>query len=85
MIELKNILYPTDFSEYSKHAEPYVIQFAKQFDATVQLLHVISLPHYAYFSEAAIPTVTIENEMREWVEQKMEAIKETIEGASTEG
>jgi len=40
MIELKKILYPTDFSDYASHALSYVLELAKKFDAEVLIIHV---------------------------------------------
>lgn len=56
MINIKNILVPTDCSEVSQHALEYAIRFAKQFDASLTLLMVtVSEPltilnDYGYFS-----------------------------------
>lgn len=41
MIELKRILLPTDFSEYSTAARKYACAFADQFHAELHVLHVI--------------------------------------------
>lgn len=41
MIELKRILVPTDFSEYSQQAMTYACAFAEQFDADLHVLHVL--------------------------------------------
>ena len=38
---LKTILVPVDFSNCSKKALQYAVPFAKQFDATIVLLHVV--------------------------------------------
>lgn len=43
MINLKRILYPTDFSEYSAEAGKYACAFAEQFDAELHLLHVLEI------------------------------------------
>ena len=42
MINIKRILHPTDFSNYSKHALKLACVFAEQFDAELHLLHVIN-------------------------------------------
>ena len=79
MIEMKKILYPTDFSEYAKNALPYVVEMAKQFNAKVCLVHVIATPqYYPYFSEAAIPTVAVQTEMHGWAEQRLKQIADEI-------
>ena len=41
MIQLKRILLPTDFSEYSAAARQYACAFADQFRAELHVLHVI--------------------------------------------
>jgi nucleotide-binding universal stress UspA family protein len=40
MIKLKNILVPTDFSEYSKYALNYAIAFAQNFKARIILTYI---------------------------------------------
>lgn len=40
-IQIKRILCPTDFSEPSEHALKYGVSFARQYGATIYLLHVI--------------------------------------------
>ena len=39
MISIKKILVPTDFSEHSKLALPYAIDFARTFGAELHILH----------------------------------------------
>jgi nucleotide-binding universal stress UspA family protein len=41
MIKVKKILYPTDFSEPSKLALDYAVEYAKQFNASLEILHVM--------------------------------------------
>ena len=41
MIDLKRILAPTDFSEYSKPALEYACGFAEQFGSELHLVHVL--------------------------------------------
>jgi nucleotide-binding universal stress UspA family protein len=43
MIELKRILLPTDFSDYSAAATTYACALAEQFDAELHLLHVLEV------------------------------------------
>ncbi|NKB38765.1 MAG: universal stress protein [Gammaproteobacteria bacterium] len=47
MINLKRILWPTDFSETSDAAQTYACNLAKQFDAELHIVHVIIDPAYA--------------------------------------
>ena len=47
MINLKRILWPTDYSETSEAAQTYACALAKQFDAELHIVHVIIEPAYA--------------------------------------
>jgi hypothetical protein len=44
MIEIKKILFPTDFSEYSNHALKYAVALAESFTAKLVVLHVCEHP-----------------------------------------
>jgi nucleotide-binding universal stress UspA family protein len=50
MLNLKNILYPTDFSEYSLVALPYAVSFMQQNDAKLYCLHIVEMPHEEYLT-----------------------------------
>lgn len=73
MISIKKILVPTDFSETSRYAMQYAIEFAKSFNAELELVHVI-------FDESQIvafylPQVTFQNldqELEESAKKQME-------------
>jgi nucleotide-binding universal stress UspA family protein len=41
MIQLKQILLPTDFSEYSGEAKKYACALVEKFDAELHVLHVV--------------------------------------------
>ena len=41
MEQIKKILVPIDFSDYSKNALKYAVQFAKQFNAKIYLVYVV--------------------------------------------
>ncbi len=41
MIKIKRILFPTDFSDFSKHALKYAKAFAREFEAKLYVLHVM--------------------------------------------
>ncbi len=43
MPEIKKILFPTDFSEFSNHALPYALRMAKIFDAEIVMLHAVTV------------------------------------------
>jgi nucleotide-binding universal stress UspA family protein len=42
MLHLRHILAPTDFSNHSNHAIRYAAELARQFGATLALLHVVT-------------------------------------------
>lgn len=46
MIKIEKILFPTDFSEHSKHAFGYALSFAKEYGAKIYMLHVIEDVQY---------------------------------------
>ncbi len=58
-ISIKSILFPTDFSDNSKHALDYAASFAAQYKAKLYVLHVVASPHTLVGYEAA-PFVSFE-------------------------
>lgn len=63
MEQIKKILVPIDFSDYSKNALKYAVRFAKQFDAKIYLIYVVEPMIYpADFSmgQVAIPSTDID-------------------------
>jgi nucleotide-binding universal stress UspA family protein len=46
MIKIEKILFPTDFSEHSKHAFTYALSFAKEYGATLCMMHVVEDVQY---------------------------------------
>jgi nucleotide-binding universal stress UspA family protein len=56
MLNLKKILYPTDFSEYSLAALPYAVGLTKQNNAKLYCLHVVEMHQEEYLtSEYMVP------------------------------
>lgn len=47
LIQLKNVLYVTDFCQASEAALPFAVALARRYDATVHALHVLTLNPYA--------------------------------------
>jgi nucleotide-binding universal stress UspA family protein len=67
MEQIKSIMVPIDFSEYSKNALKYAIDFAKQFNAKMFLIYVVEPIIYpADFSmgQIAIPSADIDLQSR---------------------
>jgi len=40
-MKIERILFPTDFSEGARHALPYAVDLAKQYDAKLYILHIV--------------------------------------------
>ena len=68
MIEIKKILFPTDFSEYSNHALKYAGALAERFQAQLVVIHVCEHPIAGSGIEAyhfAVPEYVVDLEQRE--------------------
>lgn len=82
-MEIKRILYPTDFSEHSEAAWPYALAFTKMCEAELFLLHVVSPPPRAY-GEYAVeydPQKLLEG----MVAEAEASLQRMAEGAKSEG
>jgi len=56
MINLKKLLFPTDFSPFADHALMYALSFAKEYEAKLYVVHVIEdLTHVSYFEVFQVP------------------------------
>lgn len=73
MISIKRILVPTDFSEHGTTALKYAVEFASQFGATVDLMHVIdAVPAGALLSYRPIEELKLS--MENHAESEMEKL-----------
>ena len=69
--KLTKILVPIDFSDCSKKALQYAVPFAKEFGATITLLHVV---HFNYVGGPEVGTLDfplIEGDLRKSAEQEL--------------
>jgi len=83
MEQIKKILVPIDFSDYSKNALKYAAQFAKQFNARIYLVYVVEPMIYpADFSmgQVAIPSTDIDLHSR--AEEELKKLSKEIIGGS---
>lgn len=65
--EIKKILVPVDFSDYSKNALNYAVDFAKSFNAQLILIYVVEpviYPPDFSMGQIAIPSVDLEMDKR---------------------
>ena len=51
MIQLRKILFPTDFSDSAKHALGYATSFAAEYKAEITLMHVVETLAVGYASD----------------------------------
>ena len=54
MVDIKNILYPTDFSEHSLVALPIALDLAGRYGATLHCLHVFDVEHEYFLASGYI-------------------------------
>lgn len=73
MAEIKNILFPVDFSSASEKILPYARYMAEKLGAKLYLIFVVEeLSKYAHFYVPHIPFDNLEEEMLEAAKKKME-------------
>ena len=76
MIDIKTILYPTDFSDYAKHAQRYAIELARKFDSKVVILHVASIPAYPVAYEIAVDIKALDEEIQTAAGKRLDQIRD---------
>jgi nucleotide-binding universal stress UspA family protein len=77
--EVKKILVPIDFSDYSKSALKYAVNFAKKFNAELYLIYVVEpiiYPPDFSMGQIAIPTLDLGMDKRAFEELNKLAEKE---------
>lgn len=65
MIEIRQILCPIDFSDFSRRALHHAVTLARWYDSTVTLLHVYSVAPVAPVVPEMIPALVLTGEARE--------------------
>jgi nucleotide-binding universal stress UspA family protein len=81
--DIKKVLVPIDFSDYSKSSLRYAINFAKQFNAEIYLIYVVEpviYPPDFSMGQIAIPSVNAE-----WDERAREELKNLAKTEIPEG
>ncbi len=77
MVRLKNILFPTDFSDFSSYAASFAVSFATDYKAKLHVLHVIELP-------LGMPEVlSLKISMEEVKAKVMQDARQELESAAT--
>ena len=74
MIKLKRILFPTDFSDFSKYAASFAASFACDYGAKLHVLHVVEtfLDFYETLSET-MPGKELDSRIMELANREIEA------------
>ncbi len=90
MIEIKKILIPTDFSEYSQHALKYAVALAESFKAKLYVMHVwehsmIGAPSEAYPQEIMIGAQKSEEEALKRLTDELRSKRIEAEGVFVTG
>lgn len=77
MFRLQRILVPVDFSECSRKALQYALPFAKEFEASLLLLHVVS-PFLPPAEMSLADVADLELRMRESGQRELEALRASV-------
>lgn len=76
---IKNILVPIDFSEHSKKSLTYAIELAKNYKATLQLLHIIDTPIYpAFYVVDQLATTSIASNIKTRVLENLSTLLKSL-------
>ncbi len=83
MLKINKILVPIDFSDYSRNALRYAIDFAKQFNAKLYLIYVVEPVIYpADFSMGQITFPAADLDLNERAKNELENLMKTEIGDS---
>ena len=82
MIKIEKILFPTDFSEHSKHAFTYALSFAKEYGAQLHMLHVVE--DVQYLANAYMFDVPMMPSFADMEENRQKEMEEFIEREVTD-
>lgn len=79
MADIKNILFPTDFSENTRNALTFVLEIARACDASLHIMHSIEEPYnFAMLDEAPL-TTEINKNLSQTVKKLFENLVDEIQ------
>ncbi len=82
-VHVKQVLFPTDFSEYAERALPYAASLCREFKAKLVLMHVTEMP--VVFPEYTPESMaTIGEEMADHAQEGLERIRTGLDDIETE-
>jgi nucleotide-binding universal stress UspA family protein len=74
MIQIKNILFPSDFSDFSAYAASFAVAFACDYGAKLHILHVIET-HYDITEAPPDDPATLQDSQKKAVELATDELK----------
>ncbi len=81
-MKIEKVLVPVDFSDYSKHALRYAIEFASQFNAEIILISVIEPMIYpADFSMGQVAIPATDQNLHERIEEELKELEKNVIGS----
>ncbi len=84
-MELKRILVPTDFSESADYAFQYALTFAREFGATLYVLHVVYFPAHTAPQSLRLPQDATSQVLDGLVKEAKQSLKKLIERTNEPG
>jgi nucleotide-binding universal stress UspA family protein len=84
MIEIRRILCPIDFSDFSRRAFDHAVAIARWYDSTITLLHVSAIAPVVVYAPgpAALPTAVLTHDDRDQLLASMKRFAEAEAGSS---
>ncbi len=77
MLQIRHILFPTDFSESSDQAFEHALFLAREHDATLEILHVIQLaPGYPHLGVPTMATMK-ETDVKKLIQEQIDRISDS--------
>jgi len=83
MIEIRRILCPIDFSDFSRRAFDHAVAIAKWYGSTIRVLHVSAIAPVVVYATgpAPVPTAVLTPEDRDQLLASMQRFAETEAGS----
>ncbi len=79
-MEINKILVPIDFSDYSKKAFNYALDFSKHFDSSITLIYVVEPQIYpADFTMGQVAIPNVDSNLTEAAEKELKSLVESTE------
>jgi len=81
MIQLRKILFPTDFSDSARHALGYASSFAAEYQAEITLMHVVETLAVGYASDLfPVPMADVFQEISSYARNEIQKLADELRG-----